>query len=729
MSQSERRQNPNIRQRRKLGRLFVPLVSAAATLLILFALVIAAVVPKRYEYKLGDKAGETITATRDTEDTVTTEALRRAAENGVEIIYSVDNVIVKNATSKAEAFFDELDALREKARTTVIDASNGSVSAETLDGKTPEEWRLLLDEEALDELRVPLEVYLEDELMYAVIAADESDMARLSDAVLPRLTTALSNGLGEDALSTTMAAITKEITATSLSADLKSVAKKAAEKFLTATLVEDAAKTNVKREEAAAAVETLIVKKGETIVTVGDTLSQAQIQLMTDMELIRPASSDVSLEIGVALYIAITIACFWLYVYMTDRKRSGEAKNIIMTCILVIVSAALTVLFARVDSRFNPIIYAALMSAVLISRNSALAVNTTIALIAALIAGGRVDVFQSGAISALLITLVGGSAGVFMAQRADSRTKVMVAGVVAGGAAALTSVAIDIILVKGVGAVLIDAAWALGSDLVATVLCIGTMQVWESIFDVTTSARLNELSNTNHRLLKELMAEAPGTYHHSIMVAALAEAAAQEIGANAALARVGAYFHDVGKLRRPQCFKENQHGENPLEIMPACDAAATVLAHVRDGVTLCQKFKLPHTVTNIVAEHHGNTAVVYFYDKAVKESQGKPVNPKLFRYQAGRVSSKESAIVMLADSVEAAVRSLPEYTREAAAEMTARVIHGKLEDNQLTNAPITFEELTIIERSFLKTLQSLRHDRVEYPETTPPPAKEANNDI
>ena len=238
------------------------------------------------------------------------------------------------------------------------------------------------------------------------------------------------------------------------------------------------------------------------------------------------------------------------------------------------------------------------------------------------------------------------------------------------------------------------------------------------MFDVPTAARLSELSNANHPLLRQLMTEAPGTYHHSVMVAAMAEGAAQRVGADPALARVGAYFHDVGKLRRPLYFKENQRqGENIHDTLPPAESAAAIIAHQKDGVVLLNKYKLPSAVIQIAYEHHGNSLMTYFYHKAVQEQDGKSISQKPFRYPGARPTTKESALVMLADSCEAAVRSLPQdASRETVEEMVHKVITGKLEDGQLSQTPLTLLELTEIERSFLKTLSGIRHERIEYPD-------------
>lgn len=295
----------------------------------------------------------------------------------------------------------------------------------------------------------------------------------------------------------------------------------------------------------------------------------------------------------------------------------------------------------------------------------------------------------------------------------------MAAGAVSGAAAAAVSAALMVMEREAFLSVLLSIGYAVGSAMLSTLLVVGSLSVWENLFDVATSARLNELSNTNHPLLKQLMLEAPGTYQHCTTVAALAEAAAEHIGANALLARVGALFHDVGKLRRPLYFKENQKsGENIHDTLPPLESAQTIIAHQKDGVTLLTRHKLPSAVIRIAGEHHGNSLMTYFYYKAKQAEGGDGVQMKNFRYSGNRPSTKESAIVMLADSCEAAVRSLGDTKKEAMEEMVHKVIYGKMtdSDNMMTNAPLTLAEFTEIEKSFIKTFGGIMHDRIEYPD-------------
>jgi len=254
------------------------------------------------------------------------------------------------------------------------------------------------------------------------------------------------------------------------------------------------------------------------------------------------------------------------------------------------------------------------------------------------------------------------------------------------------------------------------SALVSGILAIGILPFLENIFDLVTNIKLLELSNPNHPLMKRLLLEAPGTYHHSVLVANLAEMAAESIGANAVLARVSAYYHDVGKLERPYYFKENQVGiDNPHDkIEPAL--SSSIILHVVDGVRLGKKYGLPQAIVDIVGQHHGDSLVKYFYITMKNNSENpEDVKEEDYKYKGPAPTTREGAIVMLADSVEAAVRSIQGPTKEKIETMVDNIIKGRLEENQLSNSELTFRDIKNIREAFLKVLSGIYHERIEYP--------------
>jgi hypothetical protein len=265
---------------------------------------------------------------------------------------------------------------------------------------------------------------------------------------------------------------------------------------------------------------------------------------------------------------------------------------------------------------------------------------------------------------------------------------------------------------------MVGAIMGIVNGILSSVLTIGFLPFWETAFGITTSVRLLELSNPNQTLLKRLLVEAPGTYHHSILVGNLAEAAAEEVGANALLARVGAYYHDIGKIKRPYFFIENQlSSENPHDKLAPSLSTLIITSHIKEGIEMAKEYKLPQSIIEIIQQHHGNSHLAYFYQKALEKSNDENnVSINDFRYDYPKPRTKEAAIVMLADSVEAGVRSMQKPTPNRIEAFVKKIITEKLQENQLEECDLTFRELDIITRAFVRVLKGIFHNRIEYPE-------------
>ncbi|MBE0417030.1 MAG: HDIG domain-containing protein, partial [Coriobacteriia bacterium] len=258
---------------------------------------------------------------------------------------------------------------------------------------------------------------------------------------------------------------------------------------------------------------------------------------------------------------------------------------------------------------------------------------------------------------------------------------------------------------------------ALGG-LFSAVLGYGLLPFFEYVFRVTTDIRLIELASPGHPLMRRLMVEAPGTYSHSVITGNLAEAAAEAIGANPLLARVGAYYHDIGKIRRPGFFVENQAGsDNPHDETTPSLSAIIITAHVREGLELAREHRLPPEIIDIIEQHHGDSLVSYFYKKAT-ETEG-PVAEADYRYAFSRPQSREAALVMLADSAEAAVRAVKKPSLPRVEAAVRRVVDGKVADGQLHDSHLTLADVDRIVQVYSTMLVSIYHPRIEYPEAMP----------
>lgn len=266
---------------------------------------------------------------------------------------------------------------------------------------------------------------------------------------------------------------------------------------------------------------------------------------------------------------------------------------------------------------------------------------------------------------------------------------------------------------------LVDIFTTLGFTVLITILILGLLPIFESLFHSMTNITLMEYMDPNTELLKKLSIEAPGTYQHCLVVGTLAESAAQSIGANGLFCRVATLYHDIGKLNNPHYFTENQTGDfNIHQLLTPIESTQVILSHVSDGCALAKKYKLPSGFIDVIREHHGTTLVYYFYAKQLEMMGGDPsrVDETQFRYSGPRPRTKESAIIMIADTIEAASRSMEEINRKNLTTMVDRLINDKIKEGQFDDCKLTFEELGIVKTNIINTLIIARHSRVKYPE-------------
>ncbi len=261
---------------------------------------------------------------------------------------------------------------------------------------------------------------------------------------------------------------------------------------------------------------------------------------------------------------------------------------------------------------------------------------------------------------------------------------------------------------------LISILFSALSVLLASILTLGLLPLFEAGFNMLTESKLLQLSNPNHPLLRKLLVEAPGTYHHSVMVANLSESAAEAVGANGLLARVASYYHDVGKALEPHMFIENQHGKNPHDKMAPEESAQVILRHPYSSANLLREYSLPKEVIDIAEQHHGTALLKYFYYKAKEKDP--TVKEESFRYKGPIPQSKEAAIINICDSVEAAVRSKDKPTNDEIRKIVRSIIYDRLMDGQLNNSQLSLDDLLVIEYDICDMLNGIFHARIDYPE-------------
>ncbi|OGO81708.1 MAG: hypothetical protein A2Y21_10885 [Clostridiales bacterium GWC2_40_7] len=377
-------------------------------------------------------------------------------------------------------------------------------------------------------------------------------------------------------------------------------------------------------------------------------------------------------------------------------------------CVIILMTLAIS----RILYIYTPLLILVFIAPMLIS----ILLDLRLAIVVNLLLTVCISLITKGEMSLIYISVISGTFSAFIVSKANQRSKLSASGLIVAGTNALVIVCLGLLNKSTLSGIANDGGMVALNGILSMIFTIGILPFFESTFNIITPLKLLELANPNQPLIKRLLMEAPGTYHHSLMVGNLAEVATEAIEGNALLARVGAYYHDVGKLKRPNFFKENQLTDNPHDRMTANLSTLVITSHTGDGVEIAERYKIPLAIKEIVSQHHGTTLAAYFYYKAKKGDRSDTVKQEDFRYQGPRPSSKEAAVVMLADSVEAAVRSMVDKTEGKIEGLIRKIIKDKLDDGQLDLCDLTLRDLDMIARAFLRVFGGYFHAREEYPE-------------
>ena len=338
------------------------------------------------------------------------------------------------------------------------------------------------------------------------------------------------------------------------------------------------------------------------------------------------------------------------------RKTAALISVLVISTGLCVLAVKLAWVYAA------PMALAAVLATVLLGWRAGVSVTVSMTVLMTALTTGDSATTQGEILVVQIMVLLGGTFAAYYLSRRPQRVRTILSGLMIGLIQCLVLLGVSLVTSLSLTGMMTDAVWCLAGGLLSGLIALSTQPIFEGIFCLATPSKLLELANSNHPLLQRLLMEAPGTYHHAMVVANLAEAAADAVGADPILTRTGAYFHDVGKLTRPLYFKENQMGENPLDRQDPYAAAAIITAHPKDGVQLARNYRLPQEIQEIILQHHGDTPTLYFYHKAKQLAGEEAVDIADFRYAGPRPASKEAAIVMLADTVEAAIRSMSSHT-------------------------------------------------------------------
>ena len=623
---------------------------------------IQGVEPVKYDITVGEASPADIYASRTVVDRVTTDRQKDEAEAAVQYQYELDNSVTQRADRDLANIFIEI-------------AEERAGGAATSDSR----YVMQISETEFQNFRNIL-TSVQQEILNKGVTSKQDALNEISEILKSRLGSEEAANAGIEILRNTVA-VNKEFSQE---------------------------KTDEEIQRARNAVPNVTYKQNQIVVRKGEIITEAQYGILSDLGLIRGEGDMKIVQIvGSVLFILMCFVLAGLYLLKSRNRILKQTNSKIIAAIVFsfTVQTLYISIFSAADYYIIPVSICAILVAVLLNVKFAILLNALVAAVASIAVGANVYYF-----AAVVIT---GTVGAYLFNNITMRRSLVFSSIIF---CVIYAAVLGVIgLLEGIETmeILRHTVFGVLSAFITSVFVLGTLPFWETVFDINTPFRLVELTNPNQPLLKRLLVEAPGTYHHSLMVGNLAEAACEAVGGNDLLARAGAYYHDIGKLYNPEMFAENQYGGNPHDGMMPAESARVITAHVKEGVKLAGQYKLPSAIKNMIYSHHGNTKVSYFYAKA--QESGLNTDEENFRYHAPRPRTKEEAIVMLADSVEASVRSLDVKTEQEICNMISKIVNGKIYDGQLADSDLTFWEITEIENAFLRVFGGYFHSRVQYP--------------
>ncbi len=673
------------------GGRFGKIIIAALIFVVVYLILMVAITPIRVDLDLGKPSPKTIYAPRDSIDGYATDRLRKAAREAVPETFDYNLEVLAEAHAEATLFFEKVFMLQAD----------------------PD----LSDEEKAAQLQGFLEEEIPVSDIKVFLAADPATLMDLQGRLRGLFSEIYNQGVKDGGLETARHNVNREIGQFPFSSELIRVSENLARPLIKPNMIYNPEATAASREAAEKEISPVIIQRRTLIISKGETVTERHLEQLESLGLALGSRVDYPGFIGLTLLLLAIFAAVGIYVALFVKNVYNSLSLIVLLGLVVII----TLIFAIAGNFFSgyliPVAVGAILITVMFGTGLAVLMNIVLALLVGLITGGD--------FAYICVSLIGGLAAIFRLVRVSRRSDISRAGLYVSAANSVMIIALFLFqgnLHSGYGFFKDLGYWLLagvGNGLFSSIVAIGLLPFLESGFGLTTAVTLLELSNPNNPLLRRLMTEAPGTYYHSIMVGNLAEGAAEAVGADPLLTRVGAYYHDIGKLKRPYFFVENQlSGANPHQKLSPNLSALIIGSHVRDGAELARQNRLPAIVQDIIKQHHGRSLISFFYQLALEtgDQDKKQVSEDQFRYEGPLPQTKEAAIIMLADTVEAGVRSLSKPVINRVEALIRKAIREKLNDGQLDECNLTLKELDQIGDSFVNTMTGIYHSRIEYPE-------------
>lgn len=698
------KQDINIKKRNNIRRILL----FVSVFVLSYLLLITAIKPQQYSLEVGDIPRSDIKAPRDTiDERATKEAEDKALEK-------VDKQYTQKAEVKKQAE-DNVILLFEKLNTIINNQSAQAATSTSVESNVSElkkiEGIALSEDEYKELLNIPKEQ----------LSSLQKDVLNIIDKTYEKNI----NEKDDESLNIARDSAVSLVEKLNLADKLKYVLEELVKGQINPNCFYDEEKTQELIDETRKSVAKVVIKQNQIIVKEGVPVTQNELDILSDLGMLDDGkNTSIYLYVYIVLAMFVGIIMFLQYNYI-DRNYSEIFKNTKKITLISVINL-MTLVFARTIGLVSPYLIpfacAPILLTLLINYKISIVISILNVIVISIATGFDAQVMMLGVISSIL--------GATLLKKMQQRNELLYSTLYLSIVGVIITVSTGILISSNLREVLIKSGITFIGGVLSGIFALGILPFLEGTFNEVTTLKLLELSNPNHPLLKKLLMEAPGTYHHSMLVANLAEMASEEVGANSVIVRIGSYYHDVGKTERPYFFGENQMGgENPHNHMTPNLSAKIIISHVKDGIELARKHNLPKVIQDIIGEHHGTTLVKYFYYTMKNNSENpEAVKEEDYRYPGPIPNSKEAGIIMLADSVEAAVRSIKEPSEDKIKEMINNIISDKLSCGQLNDCNLTIKDIEKIKKCFLTALNGIYHHRIEYPKEKIKSLNEENND-
>lgn len=688
---------------------FMLYTMAIATVL-LFVITVDRMQHETYQISEFEVAPKTIRATKTVEDTYKTELERDRVAAEVPAIYQFSGEISRNHQAIIASFFNYfIEVKRESAK----EETPPSLSEQAK--LVREKLSALVEEDGA--FKLP------DRDITYILQMSEQNIEQMSRTMQGIIKRELDQPIRKEQVEQIRARVAGNIERDSILPNpLKNSLITMSRILITETEIMNEELTNDRRNKERALVEPVRILQGQVIVREGQLIDgEVYRQLQLIGLLADDGTSSLKPMLAIITFLLFVSGILYLHFNASTASDQMKKKALLIVYVLLIILTGSMRLLGLIDEQFDvqlaflfPTALATMLVRLLLNERIAMTVTIITAAMAGIILQeGYAAILQ---METMMYIMFGGLTSLYVLGKDGRRSNILKTSI----AVACTNVVFIVFYLlmtqssytwKEIAFYLVAA---IVSGLLSGAMTIGLLPFFESMFGILSDMKLVELSNPNHPLLKKILVETPGTYHHSVMVANLADAACESIGANGLLARVGSYYHDIGKTVRPNYFIENQHtGRNPHDELSPSESKEIIIAHAVDGGNILESHGMPKEIVDIARQHHGTSFLQFFYHKA------KELDPSVteddFRYPGPKAQTKEIAVVSIADSTEAAVRSMKDPTPEKIANLVYNIIQGKLNDGQFDECDISVRELKIVERVICETLNGIFHNRIEYP--------------